>query len=171
MSGWETVWDVGREVVGLGADVVSHVGKTTPWVGTALNGIDAAWHYGREEDALNAGDHDKADYEHDRGGLSVLKAIPGVGTVAGIGELAAGGISMAGGGGFHEGMETFDDYAMDIGAALGIGALGAPNPIPLTGKQDYRSDRDDGKHWFDSWGSHKALRKSIENRSHAGHGG
>jgi hypothetical protein len=170
MSGFlEAAWDVTKEVGLLGAEVGEVAGEDTPLIGTVVNGLEAAYHYGKASDLENAGDHDGADYQHDKAGYNVLKAIPGVGTVMGIGELANGTYNaVTGNGGFHEGMESFGDHVMDVGAMAGIGGLGASNPIPLTGAPPKRDDRDDdgdgGNNYHDTWGSHAALREKNEDR-------
>lgn len=161
-------WDIAKEVGLLGAEVGHFAGKHTPFIGTVVNGIEAARHYGAASDAERAGDMDKADYYHDKAGYDLLKAVPGVGTALGMAELAAGTANVMYGGSFHDGMETVGDYTMDIGAMLGIGAFGAPNPIPGTGAPPRRSDRDDddlgGNNYHDSWGSHAKLRRSLHYR-------
>jgi hypothetical protein len=161
-------WDVVKEVGLLGCEVAEVAGEDTPLIGTAVNGVEAAYHYGKSSDAENRGDMDEADYEHDKAGYNLLKAIPGVGTVLGVTELMNGTVSAVRGNGFHNGMEDVGDSVMDWGAALGIGALGASNPIPLTGAPPKRSDRDDdgdgGNNYHDTWGSHGALRQSIEEK-------
>jgi hypothetical protein len=168
MGALESAWDITKEVGLLGAEVGEVAGEDTPLIGSIVNGAEAAYHYGKASDLEDQGDHDGADYQHDKAGYDVLKMIPGVGTVMGVGELANGIYSSATGGTFHDGMENFGDHVMDVGAMAGVGGLGASNPIPLTGGPPQRGDRDDdgdgGNNYHDTWGSHAALRDKNEDR-------
>lgn len=166
MSFLGEAWDIAKEVGLLGAEVAEVAGEDTPLIGTVVNGIEAAHYYGKSNDADNAGDHDAADYYHDKAGYDVLKMIPGVGTALGVAELANGTISAARGNGFHNGMEDVGDHVMDVGAMLGIGGLGATDGfLGAPPKRDDRyDDGEGGNNHHESWGSHSALREKVEDK-------
>jgi hypothetical protein len=152
-SFFDTILDPVVEVGSLGVEALEAVGEATPIVGTAINGGKAIYHSSKAHDAEMAGDTDAADMYGSKASYDWLKAIPGVGTVLGLGELANGLHNAVDTSDsrhsaperFASGMENFSDGVQDAGAMLGI-------------------DEFSGKGHHDSWGSHTELRENVEER-------
>jgi len=144
-------FEVAKELGSMAADEFEVLGEQTPVIGAA---IESAYDMGKSnhEDAL--GNDDAADHYHDRAGYEMLKAVPLVGTALTVTELMNGGVNLARGKGFVDGMEDVRDHVEDLGAMAGIGVMGADHPIPGTGQSPHEA--------HDGWGSHTDLRHSVE---------
>lgn len=130
------IWEVGSELGMIGIEATEAAAEATPFIGAAFNGAKATAHATQAHDAELAGDTESAKFYGSEAAYDWTKAIPGVGTALGIGELAegaVGGIAALGygggikdvGRGFVRGMDNFKDTAMDLGAMAGIDEFGA----------------------------------------------
>jgi hypothetical protein len=146
---WGDVGNIVSEVGLLGLEGLEKAAKipekyaeAVPIVGTLVNGGKAVYHSGLGDTAEREGDQDKADMYHNKAAYDWLKAVPGVGTALGAGELIEGLGFAVTGGSFSEGMERFGDTVQDIGSMVGI--------------KEFEHSRDD------KIGSHTALRHEVE---------
>jgi hypothetical protein len=151
MSFWSDALEIGTEVGSVAAEGLEVAGEYTPLIGTAVNGAKAIYHSSKSHDAEMAGDKDKANFYGNEAAYDWMKAIPGVGTILGVGELAGGvaNVVEGGKGGFVGGMNKMQDGMEDLGAMLGIDEFGASK---------YKGD----PNAHDTFGSHGELREQIE---------
>jgi hypothetical protein len=145
------VYEVGGEVLSLGAEATEVAGEATPFIGAGFNGAKAVREASLSHDAELAGDKDKADFHGGEAAYDWLKAVPGVGSVLGVAELAGGAVSGLQGNGFVHGMDEVKDMTKDLGAMAGVEEFGA-------GK--YKGD----PRTHDGWGSHAELRDEEEEK-------
>ncbi len=144
-------YEIGGEVLSLGAEATEIAGEATPFIGAGFNGAKAVSQASQAHDAELAGDKDSADFHSGEAAYDWMKAVPGVGTALGVAELTGGAVSGLMGNGFVHGMDEVKDMTKDVGAMAGIEEFGA-------GK--YKGD----PRTHDGWGSHAELREQEEDK-------
>jgi len=156
MGFWGDVLEVGAEVGSLAVEAGELAGEATPFVGAGINGGKAIYHSSLAHDAELAGDQQTADHYGSEAAYDWVKAIPGVGTAMGVGELAEGTVGAVGaladgkgmvgaGKGFMHGMDNFKDTFKDLGAMAGVDEFGAKKYGHLGAHSELREHAEDSE--------------------------